>query len=111
MDIPEGASVIPRGTFNDDFSDHPTAVMEQVQKYGAMSPEAIAELPEEETESFTANFKSMLTKCAPIAKKGFFGSCRTALKVLGAVSGPAWPYNALIGLLEGVVENFGGGAT
>lgn len=109
MNIPEGASTVPLGTFNNDLSDHPTAVMDQVQRYGTMSPEALAELPEEESESFIANFKSMLVKCAPVAKKGFFGSCGVALKVLGAVSGPAWPYNALIGLLEGVIENFGGG--
>jgi len=104
----EGFKPVPIDDFAEDLSDHPENVMATMNTYAAMQPAEIEALPEEEKATFMQRFNSCMKKVAPVAKKGFFGSCNVALKVLGAVSGPAWPYNAIIGGLQGIVEQFGG---
>lgn len=105
-ELPEKFEPLPFDTFED--GEHPDQLSEQLMAYSSMAPEAIQALPEKETDGFVASFKSSMEKIAPVAKTGFFKSCKVAIKALTVISGPAWPYSLSLGILEGIVENFGG---
>ena len=83
-----------------EYQDHPEAVFSMVNSYA----DSDAEVSEEDQQTLTSRFGSMMEKYGSMAMEGLKVAAPIAIKCIGATASPVFPLNVISAGLEGFLE-------